>query len=71
MPGFRFRLLDEDGTDLGPFVATVPRWQPGQVIHYGPSVVLKVVRVVDVEGAYGPDNLRGYLVLQEVGDAVV
>jgi hypothetical protein len=70
MPGFRYRLLDEDGKDLGPFVTSEPNWQPGHTIHRGVGVVWEVVRVVDApEDAV--DALRGYLIVRPIRDAEV
>jgi hypothetical protein len=64
MAGFRYRLLDEDGTDLGPFVTAEPSWQTGQVIYYSHGAVLEVVRVVDTDDNEDPDGVRGYLVVR-------
>jgi hypothetical protein len=71
MTGFRYRLLDEDGTDLGPFVTSAPNWRPGHKIRHGGVVVFEVVEVVDAEDEDGPEGLRGYLIVRPVGDAEV
>lgn len=33
---FRFRLMSEDGADLGAFATSEPDWLPGHRIHRGP-----------------------------------
>lgn len=60
---FRFRLLAEDGTDLGQFAAAVPDWAPGHRIHRGAGDVIEVVRVVEAEPQ---DEVAGYLVVRHV-----
>jgi hypothetical protein len=68
MPGFRYRLLDEDGADLGPLVSSEASWRPGRTLHRGAGVALRVVRAVDAEED-APDGLRGFLIVRPVGDA--
>jgi hypothetical protein len=57
----RFRLLSQDGEDLGPFVAVASSWSEGDRIFRGPGKDLVVVRVVDAEDA---DDFDGYLVVR-------
>jgi hypothetical protein len=57
----RFRLLDEDGTDLGSFATSTPDWRPGHRIHRGRGDVLEVVRLVEPEL---DDELAGYLIVK-------
>lgn len=59
----RFRLLAEDGTDLGPFATSEPNWQRGHQIHRGANDVLEVVRFVEAEPT---DEVGGYLVVRPV-----
>jgi hypothetical protein len=70
VPGFRYRLLDEDGEDLSPFVAGVPNWKPGHTLHRRGGGTWEVVRVVDAEKD-DPEGLRGYLVVRAIEDAQV
>jgi hypothetical protein len=56
-----FRLIDEDGADLGPFVSSEPNWHARHRIHRGPGDQLEVVRVV---GAEDGDDVQGYLVVR-------
>ena len=55
-----FRLLSEDGEDLGPFVSSEPNWSAGHRIHKGPGETLEVVRLVPAEEG---DDVNGYLVV--------
>lgn len=57
----RFRLLDEDGADLGPFRSVVNVWRPGERIHRGAGDHLEVVRVVEAEDG---DDVDGYLIVK-------
>lgn len=60
---FRFRLINEDGGDLGPFVTGEPNWSTGHRIHRGPGDNLEVLRIVPAEDG---DDVSGYLVLAAV-----
>ena len=57
----RFRLVDADGNDLGPFVTNAARWNPGDRIHRGSEGDLIVLRMVDADA---DDNVDGYLVVE-------
>jgi len=57
----RYRLLSEEGEDLGLFQAATPTWAPGDRIPRGPRNSLVVVNVtVALEG----DDVGGYLVVK-------
>ena len=34
---YRYRLIDSDGGDLGPFVSSSADWQPGDTIPQAPT----------------------------------
>ena len=58
---FHFRLIQEDGTDLGTFSTSEPNWETGHRIQRGAGDALEVVRLVD---AADGDNVLGYLVVK-------
>ena len=60
---FRFRLMSEDGADLGPFATGESDWQAGHRIQRGPGDALEVLRVVAAEDG---DEVSGYLVVAAV-----
>lgn len=58
----RYRLLDQQGNDLGPFRAATPRWAPGDTIPRGePGTSLVVLNVTP---ALDGDDVDGYLVVK-------
>jgi hypothetical protein len=59
---FRYRLIDAQGTDLGPFVSNDPEWQPGSTIARGADDVLRVIAVVESED---DREFRAYLVVEQ------
>jgi hypothetical protein len=59
---FRYRLIDAEGKDLGPFVSNDPEWQPGSTIARGAGDVLRVIAVVESEDA---TDFRAYLVVEQ------
>jgi hypothetical protein len=59
---FRYRLIDAQGTDLGPFVSNDSEWQPGSTIARGADDVLRVIAVVEPEDA---DEFQAYLVVEQ------
>jgi hypothetical protein len=59
MPAFRYRLIDGDGSDLGPFVSSHPHWQAGGLIPHV-SGYLRIVAVVEPETE---ETLLAYLVV--------
>jgi hypothetical protein len=58
----RYRLLSEDGDDLGPFIASASIWAEGDTIPLGRTSALTVVRVVP---ALPKDEFAAYLVVKE------
>ena len=60
----RYRLLREDGTDLGLLVGGDLRWRPGDTLYRGASA-LEVLRIVEADPA---ELLRAYVVVAEAGD---
>jgi hypothetical protein len=58
---YRFRLIDEDGADLGPFASTRPVWSVGQQIARSPTERFVVTNVVEPEEQA---NFRAYLVVR-------
>jgi len=57
----RYRLLSEEGEDLGLLQAVTPTWAPGDRIPRGPGDSLVVVNVtVALDG----DDVDGYLVVK-------
>lgn len=60
---FKFRLMSEDGADLGPFATSEPNWIPGHRIHRGPGDTLEVLQVAAAEDG---DDVSGYLVVAAV-----
>jgi hypothetical protein len=65
---FRYRLLGEDGCDLGIFTTRGASLATGDVIHrYPPGIVLQVERVVEAEDN-DPDGVRGYLIVRTIDD---
>ncbi len=56
-----FRLIDEDGDDLGPFMSSEPNWHAGHQIQRGSDDTLEVVRLVAAEE---DDDVNGYLVVK-------
>ena len=57
----RYRLIDEEGEDLGPFQAATPTWAAGDRIPRGPGDSLIVVHVTE---ALDGDEVDGYLVVK-------
>ena len=57
----RFRLVDADGNDLGPFVSNTARWEPGDRIYRSSEGDLIVLRTVEADAS---DNVDGYLVVE-------
>ena len=58
----RFRLVDAQGKDLGPFVAKTARWKPGDRIYRGSEGDLIVMRMIKADVS---DNADGYLVVEQ------
>ena len=60
-PTFRYKLLREDGTDLGLLTTNEPDWTAGQQIHQADGTILEVIRTVAAEP---DDNVHGYLIVR-------
>ena len=60
---YKFRLISENGADLGPFVTNGRNWSSGHRIHRGAGDALEVLRVVAAEDG---DDVSGYLVVAAV-----
>jgi hypothetical protein len=63
---FRYKLVDQDGHPLGPFVSKSRAWPPGTTISL-PSGDVLVVRFVPDEHA--APNEPGYLVVKPAAEA--
>jgi hypothetical protein len=61
---FRFRLIDSEGTDLGPFVSKRPDWKPGERIGRSKGEDMLITAVVEPEQGAG---FQAYLVVSPVG----
>jgi hypothetical protein len=61
---FRYRLIDINGNDLGPFLSSEPDWRPGNTIPRGGGDVLRVTAVVAPEPGH---DFRAYLVVEPDG----
>ncbi len=57
---FRYKLLRDDGTDLGLLTTNEPDWTAGQHIHQTDGSILEVIRTVAAEP---DDNVHGYLIV--------
>lgn len=56
----RYRLIDEQGDDLGPFLTAAPTWTAGDTIYRGRSSLV----VVSLRPALDGDDIDGYLVVK-------
>jgi hypothetical protein len=59
MPPFRYRLIDSNGSDLGPFVSSTD-WQAGGLIETTDGY-LRITAVVEPETE---ENFNAYLVVE-------
>jgi hypothetical protein len=57
----RYRLIDDEGHDLGAFHTAAPTWVPGDKIHRGPDASFVVVNLTP---ALDGDDVDGYLVVK-------
>jgi hypothetical protein len=57
----RYRLIDEQGEDLGPFPAATPTWKPGDKIYRGRGGNLVVLNLTP---ALDGDDVEGYLTVK-------
>jgi hypothetical protein len=60
---FRYRLVDAEGTDLGPFVSKNQAWKPGDRIGRSKGEDMQIMAVVEPEGDAG---FLAYLVVVPV-----
>lgn len=61
----RYRLLKDDGTDLGLLVGSDLRARPGETVYRGASA-LEVLRIVEADPG---ERLRGYVVVADAAPA--
>ncbi len=61
MTVYRYRLIDVDGVDLGPFVTGSGDWRAGRII-LRPGGDFEVTAVVEAEPG---ENFRAYLVVRQ------
>jgi hypothetical protein len=57
----RYRLIDEQGEDLGPFLTAAPTWAAGDKIYRGRGGNLVVLGLTP---ALDGDDVDGYLVVK-------
>jgi hypothetical protein len=57
---FRYRLIDAEGTDLGPFVSKRQNWKPGERIGQSKGEDMLITAVVEPEDDAG---FQAYLVV--------
>jgi hypothetical protein len=60
---FRYRLIDADGTDLGPFVSKSQNWTPGDQIGRSKGEDMVITAVIEPEDDAG---FLAYLVVSPV-----
>ena len=61
---FRFRLIDSEGIDLGPFVSKRHHWKPGERIGRSKAEDMLITAVVEPEDDAG---FQAYLVVSPAG----
>lgn len=61
---FRFRLIDSEGTDLGPFFSKRQDWKPGERIGRSKGEDIVITAVIEPEEEAG---FRAYLVVSSLG----
>ena len=59
---FRYRLIDEDGTDLGPLASDRSNWHPGERLSRWHGERLEVVSVVEADEL--TELFRAYIVVR-------
>jgi hypothetical protein len=60
---FRYRLIDAEGTDLGPFVSKRQDWKPGERIGRSKGEDMLITAVVEPEEGAG---FQAYLVVSPI-----
>ena len=63
---FRYRLIDEQGSDLGPLASPRSDWQPGEQLSRRHGETLEVVGVVDADDEHR-ELFRAYIVVRRAG----
>jgi hypothetical protein len=58
VPMYRYRLIDREGVDLGPFASRQAEWQPGEVLFRAAGNLRVIAVVVETE-----KDFRAYLVV--------
>lgn len=66
MSPFRYRLIDSDGRDIGPFVSSRDDWRPGDTI---PRDVTRSLRVRAVVEPRLEEAFQAYLVVDDADRA--
>jgi hypothetical protein len=61
MMTYRYRLLDEDGNDLGPLVSRRRLWSVGEQLSLWHGDQLWIINVIPAEDS---DDFAGYLVVR-------
>ena len=59
---YRYRLLNPDGDDLGPFVSSTDKWAVGEKLPSRGWSVLRITAVVEPEDGA---TFKAYLVVEE------
>ena len=62
----RYRLIDDQGKDFGPFQTAAANWVPGDRIHRGPGAAFVVLTITQ---ALDGDDVDGYLVVKPADPA--
>jgi hypothetical protein len=60
---FRYRLIDAEGTDLGPFVSKRQDWKPGERIGRSKEEDMLITAVIEPEADAG---FQAYLVVSSL-----
>jgi hypothetical protein len=60
---FRYRLIDEDGADLGPLASPRSDWVPGEQLSRRHGETLEVLGVVEVDDEH-QELFRAYIVVR-------
>ena len=63
---FRYRLIDEQGSDLGPLASPRSDWHPGEQLSRRHGETLEVVGVVDADDEHR-ELFRAYIVVRPAG----
>jgi hypothetical protein len=61
---FRYRLIDAEGTDLGPFISKRQAWKPGERIGRSKGEDMLITAVVEPEE---DADFQAYLVVSPLG----